>query len=461
MTSVSSTTLHGLDPLRRIFGGEIHAPGDPGYGSERKAWNLSVEQRPALIAVPRTADDVARLVRWARSRGLRVAPQATGHNAAPMRGLERTVLLRTGRMRRVELDVPGRRARAEAGAFVTEVLDPASGHGLGILSGSSPNVSLVGYALGGGIGFVGRRHGLCANTVTAIEAVLADGTQVRCDRDEHPDLFWALRGGGGNFAIVTAIELELVPMPELSGGGLMWPWERAQEILNAWADWTRSAPESATTTAMLLQVPPLPDIPEPLRGRRFVRVDGAILAGEAEAREILAPLLALGPELDMFTACEPAFLSRLHMDPEDPTPMRSGNALLEDVTPQAVDDLLSVAGPGSRSPLAIVEMRHFGGAAGRVPEGAGALGRVPAEYGLFTAGRVMEPSLSGQVDGAVDRVLDAPRSVRSGSVYLNLSERPADVAASVDDETFTRLRAVKAAYDPDDLIQANHPIAPA
>ncbi len=460
-TSTITRSLPGLGALRAEFGGELHAPGEAVYDTARQAWSLGADLRPALIALPRTAADVVAIVRYARTAGLRVAPQSTGHNALPLRGLEETILLKTSLMRGVDLDLRARRARAEAGALVADVLDPASEHGLAILSGSSPDVGIVGYALGGGVGFAGRAHGLCANTVTAIEVVLADGRPVRCDAETRPELFWALRGGGGSYAIVTAIELELIPMPELYGGAMLWPWERAGEILRAWLDWTRTAPESATTSATILQVPPLPDIPEPLRGRQFVRIDGAVVAGEAQARAILAPLRALEPEIDLFAPCAPAFLSRLHMDPEEPVAVVSDHALLEDLTPEVVERLVDAAGPDSGSPLLMVELRHWGGAVGRVPANAGALGRIPTEYGLFAAGMPMGPGMAEAIEDALAGVRDAVAPVLSERVYLNLAERPTDTSTVFAPDTFTALQAVKAKVDPDDLIHANHPVAPA
>jgi len=221
-----------------------------------------------------SADDVVEVVRFARTHGLRVAPQGTGHGASAL-STEGTILLKTSRMRGVRIDPIACRTRAEAGTLWLEVVEPAAEHGLVALHGSSPDVGVVGYTLGGGMGWLARHHGLATNSVLAVELVTADGRLVRADRENEPDLFWAVRGGGGSFGIVTAIEFALYPLTEVYAGWLMWPLERAQEILTAWREWVRTVPDTVTSVGRMLQIPPLPQIPEPLRGRSFVVVEVA------------------------------------------------------------------------------------------------------------------------------------------------------------------------------------------
>ncbi|MDX6723250.1 MAG: hypothetical protein QOD73_1654, partial [Solirubrobacteraceae bacterium] len=250
--------------LRATIQGTVHVPGDESWDVARQAWNLAVDQRPAMVAIPATAGDVVAVVRFAERNGLRVAPQGTGHNAAAIASLENTILLKTSALRDVEIDAAGRRARVGAGVLWAEVTGPASQHGLAPLAGSSPDVGVVGYTLGGGLSWLSRRHGLAANSVLAIEIVTADGRLVRTDRDNEPDLFWALRGGGGSFGVVTALEFVLYPAPEVYAGAMLWPWERAAEVLDRYVTWCRTAPAAISTSIRILQVPPMPDIPEAL-----------------------------------------------------------------------------------------------------------------------------------------------------------------------------------------------------
>src|SRR6476661_7135698 len=264
--------------VRANLAGELVVPGDPSWDEARLAWHLAVDQRPEAVAIPENLHDVIEIVLWAREEGFRVAPQGTGHNAPALGDLAGTVLLKTHRMRGVAVDPVSRTARAEAGAIWIDVVKAAAEHGLAALDGSSPDVGVVGYTLGGGLSWLARKHGIGANQVTAIELVTADGDFKRVDRDHDPDLFWALRGGGGSFAVVTAIEFNLFPYEQVYAGILWFPVERASEVLTAWRNWTEIVPEEMTSVGRIMQFPPLEFIPEPVRGKSFVIVE-AIYAG--------------------------------------------------------------------------------------------------------------------------------------------------------------------------------------
>jgi hypothetical protein len=444
--------------LRSALQGTIAVPGDRSWDEARAAWNLAVDQRPAMVAIPANVDDVVAVVAFARRNDLRVAAQGTGHNAAAIASLERTVLVKTSALRGVEIDAPARRARVGAGTLWAEVTGPASAHGLAPLAGSSPDVGVVGYSLGGGLSWLSRRHGLAANSVLAIEIVTADGRVVRTDRDHEPDLFWALRGGGGSFGVVTAMEFVLYPAQEVYGGAMLWPWERATEVINRYAEWCRTAPDSISTSIRLLQVPPMPDIPEALQGRCFVAIDGAHLGDEASGAAILAPLRELEPEIDMFAMMPPAALSHLHMDPEQPVPAIGDGMLLDDLTPAAVDALVAAAGPGSGSPLLSVELRQLGGAIGVPPAEHGALAKVSGAFALFAVGVPMDAEVGAAIDAQLERVAEAMDPWDAGRRYLNFTERPADATAFFPETTYRRLRAVKSAYDAGDVFVSNHPV---
>jgi hypothetical protein len=450
-----------LDTLRTAFTGNLFVPGDVGYDEARLAWNLTVDQRPPLVAEPRTADEVAAVVRFARREGLRVAPQGTGHNASARGGADESILLSTRLMRGVEIDAENRSARVEAGALCADLTAPASELGLAALAGSSPDVGLVGYTLGGGIGWLARAFGLCCNSVLSFDVVTGDGELLHVDAEHHPELFWALRGGTGSPAVVTHMELEVIAVPELYAGAMLWPWERAREVLHAWREWTLDAPESVTTSARILQVPPFPDVPELLRGRKFVCIDGAVLGGEAYASEVLAALRALEPEIDMFAMAPPAALSHLHMDPESPVPGMGDHAMLEELPAEAIDALVAAAGHESGSPLLAVELRHLGGALARVPAGAGARSRLEAAYILFAVGVPMTPEIGAAIPPRLAQVKAALAPWHAERVYLNFAEAPTDVSTAFSAEAFAALQAVKATYDGRDTIHANHAIAPA
>lgn len=451
----------GLAALRDLVDGQVVLPGEDAWDLARQAWNLAADQRPVAVAYTETAADVAAVVDYARVRGLRVATQATGHFAGSLDGFEDTILVKTSRMRGLEIDPEARTARAEAGVLWEEVVLSAAEHGLAGLAGSSPDVGVVGYTLGGGVGWLARRHGLAANSVVAVELVTADGRIVRADRDTEPDLFWAVRGGGGSFGIVTAIEFALYPVAEVYAGILFFPFERAAEVLNAWSKWVEDTPDELTSAGRLMQFPPIPDISEPMRGRSFVTVEAAFIGSEEEGAELLRPLRELGPEMDTFAMIPASELRFLHMDPPQPVPNASDGMALAELTPEAVDALVAVAGPGSRSPLISVELRQLGGAvAAKRPE-HGAVGHLEAAFALFGVGMAIDPEMEAAVKVHAQTVKDALAPWAAGRGFFNFSDSPLDGQRLYPPATYLRLQDVKAAYDPDERFRASHPIRPA
>jgi FAD/FMN-containing dehydrogenase len=433
-------------------------PHDPRWNEARVAWNLAVDQQPAAVALPESASDVMAVVRWARSRGLRVAPQGTGHNAAAMGSLAHTVLVKTERMRGVEIDAERRIARVEAGVLWAEVSEAAAEHGLAALAGSSPDVGVVGYSLGGGISWLARRYGLAANSVTAVELVNAGGELVRADADNASELFWALRGGGGSFGVVTALEFQLYPIAEVYAGVLFFPIERGKEVLHAWRDWLEDVPDEITSVGRFLQFPPIPQIPESLRGGSFVAVEATSLLDEAATSQLLRPLRELGPVMDTFATIPIERLSSLHMDPEHPVPGAADGMLLRDFPEGAIDAIVAAAGAGSGSPLLSVEVRHLGGALGRMQPGHGALATIEAGFAMFAVGMAMTPELGASVRAHIEIVQAALASWDAGRNYLNFTERRERGERLFGSTTYRRLQSVKGKVDPEDVFRSNHPV---
>lgn len=456
MTTIAlSTTTSAARALRSRIDGAVVSPSDASYDRARGTFNLTDDLRPALIAFPRDEHEVIAVVDVAREHGLRVAAQRAGHNAGPLGAASDAIVLRTDGLQGSVIDVGARKARVRSGAKWANVVPQASELGLAALHGSTPDVSIAGYSLGGGVGWYARRHGLAANSVTAIELVTGDGQLIRTDADHGADLFWALRGGGGNFGVVTALEFDLFPIPSVYAGVLFFPWERSSEVLHAWREWTATAPEEITSVGRILKFPPLDVVPEPLRGRAFCMVEAVDIRGEAEGADALRPLRELGPELDTFAAVPPAGISELHMDPTDPMPYVSGHQLLDTLPAQAIDDVVELAGPGSGSPLLMLEIRQNGGALSRPAEGHGALATLPGSYMTFLGGLVTDAESLAANEASIAQVAAALAPYEAGK-YLNFVEKPADAGAFFSPETLQRLREVKAAYDPENVFQANH-----
>ena len=416
-----------------------------------------ISARP-LVAFPETAAEVIELVTFAAGHGLAVAPQATGHGAWPLGAIEDAMLIRTSGLREIAIDPQARRARVGAGLKWGDVQAAAAEHGLTGLAGSSPEVGVVGYTLGGGLGWLARRYGLACNSVLAADVVTADGRLLHVDRGHEPDLFWALRGGGGSFGVVTALEFALYPVRELYAGAMFWPQERAAEVLRAWQAWTAGVPDTVTSIWRLLNLPSSADVPPNLRGRSLVVVEAACQAAEGEGIELLRPLRELGPEIDTFAMLPPTKLGSLHMDPVEPVPAYLDGWLLADLPAAAIDALIGVAGPDSGSPLLSVELRHLGGALADAAPEHGALASLDARFAVATVSLVRSLDAATAVQLHAARVREELRPWEAARSYGNFADRSFGASSLHSPATCERLARVKAAYDPNDLIRATHPI---
>ena len=453
-------TAAPFETLAAQMRGRVATASDPDWDATRQVFNLAIDLKPAAVALPLDARDVIAAVDYARANGLRVAPQATGHNADAHGALEDTLLVDVRELQEVSVDPGARRVRVGAGVKWGRVSPELSGHGLAGLHGSSPDVGVAGYSLGGGMGWLARKHGLQANSVTAIELVTADARLVRVDAEHEPDLFWALRGGNGNFGVVTAIEFSVYPVEELYAGVMFFPFERAAEVLHVWTELVPSLPDEMMSWASLLQFPDAPFVPEPVRGGSVTVVYGAFLGSEPDGRALLQRVRDLGPAMDTFAMVPPAALGEMAMDPPDPLPFRITAALLDDLPHDGVDKLVAAVGPGSGSRLAMVELRQLGGALARQTPGAGARATLPGTLSLVALG-VPEDEAS---DAAVKANLASlDRAVLPYNVgdYANFVMEPTDASRFFDEDTWARLREVKASYDPADLFKGNHHIPPA
>jgi FAD/FMN-containing dehydrogenase len=439
--------------------GRVTMPGDTGWDAARSGWNRAVDQRPVAVVEAVGAGDVEAVLRIARDAGLRVAPQATGHGAESLGPLEGTILLKTSAMRGVQVDPDAGVARVEAGAQAGAVADAAGAHGLAPVLGLAATVGVAGLALDGGTGWLSRTYGLCSSNVRAFEVVTAASERVRVDARREPELYWALRGGGGRFAIVTALELEAHPVAEVCAGMVAWPAERAAEVLERFRDWAREAPESVGAVFRYLALPAIDAVPEPLRGRRIVAVIAACLGSAPDAERLMQPVRAAGDALvDTFGPIEPAALVRVAGDPEAPAPARGDGFLVEDLTPGLVEAVAELIAADALAPLGALELRVLGGALARAPEGHGALARLEGAYSLFAGGAVLDAE-AGEAIAARHAMLRArlapwiaPRAL------LNSSGGGIDPATAFDDATWARLMRARDAYDPDRVIVAHHPL---
>ena len=438
--------------------GRIATSSDTDWDEARQAWNLAADQRPEAVALVESADDVCKVMRFARENGLKVAGQGTGHGAMALGSLDGVILIKTERMRDVAIE--GEKARAEAGALSEDVAEAASTTGMASMPGTSPNVGVAGYTLGGGLSWFGRKHGWACNRVSAIEVVTADGEPRTVDAASDPDLFWALRGGGGGYAIVTALHVELLPISEAYAGSLLLPAELTREGLQAYRDWAAAAPEEAIGIVRMMNLPPLPDIPEVIRGKKFLQITACCIGSREEGEKTIAPLRKIGePLMDTFDQIPAAALTRIAMDPEPPVPGLAHHCMLNGLTDEGLDAFYETAGPESDSPLLLAEVRQLGGALARPAEKGGALDKLDCEFVVFGVGLLMDPAMKDPIEGQLDKMIDAMKPWGADGGYFNYAERPCDVDSILPAETCQRLAHVKRSWDPDELIRANHAVA--
>ena len=440
--------------------GRVAVPDDSDWDQVRLGMNLAADLRPEAVALVESADDVAKVISFATENDLRVTGQTTGHGAGALADLSGAILIKTERMKGIEVEAGTGRARVEAGVQAAELGGAAGEHGMSFLPGSSPTVGVTGYVLGGGLGWLARRHGLACNHVHAIEVVTADGEILQIDAEASQDLFWALRGGGGGYAIVTALHLELLELAEAYAGLLIFPAEVGAEGIRAYRDWAAGAPDELTSACRFLTPPPLPDVPEPIRGKPLFVIGAAFIGSEAEGEALIAPLREIGePIMDTFGQIPTSGLSRVAMDPEQAVPAIGHHALVAELSDDAIDAFAGAAGPDSGSPLLLADLRQAGGALARSPEGAGALDKLDCDFVMYGIGVPMEPDSGAAIAEGLDRLAYVMKPWAAEGGFFNFADRPCDLDAILPADTCRRLVDVKRKWDPDDRIVANHAVS--
>ncbi|OBI74543.1 FAD-binding oxidoreductase [Mycobacterium sp. E740] len=445
-------TLHddladALSGLRDHVAAPVAFPGDRDY-PRCTPWNLAGQVTPGAVVFAEAAEDVVATVRFAAARGVRVTVQATGHGALVVD--RDTVLVHTGAMTGCSLDSLNRVVRVGAGATWQHVLDVATPHGLAPVSGSSPTVGVVGLLTGGGIGPLVRSAGACSDHVRAFEVVTGAGELLRATPDENPDLFWGLRGGKATLGIVTAVEVDVLPIAQFYGGAIYFDGADAGTVLHTWREWSGELPVSVDTSVALLQLPPLPAVPEPLAGKLTVAVRYVAVDDFAEGERLLAPMRAAAtPLLDAVAVMPYAAIGAVHADPPEPMPVLENQALLNALPADVVDSLLTLAGPGVESLQTIVELRMLGGMFAREPRYASALCHRDAAYALTTIGLPV-PELAEQVNAHAAAVVAAVQPWCTGGQLPNFApSQDGDRAGRIYAEnTLGRLTALADRYDP-------------
>jgi len=457
LSPATATVDLGADLATRVAG-PVLRPVGPGFAEEIAGFNTAYTPTPALVVGATTAADVAAAVRWATAAGRTIAVQSTGHGL--FGDLDGTVLISTRRMDGVTVDPVARTARVGAGVRWAQVIEAAAPYGLAPLNGSSSQVGVVGYTVGGGAGVMARKYGFAADHVRRLELVTADGTIREVDAVGEPDLFWAVRGGKGNFGIVTELEFDLVPVARLYGGGVFFPGAAAPDLLHTFRTWVDTLPEETTTSVALLRLPPDPNLPPPLQGAFVVHLRFAHLGPAKAGAALLAPMRAVAPALmDLVDEMPYAAVDSIHMDPTDPLPAWERGSALRELPAGGVDALLAAAGPGVETPLIMVEIRHLGGALGRMPATPNAVAGRDAAFEVFAVGPMAGP-LVEVVPALTQAVVDGVAAWSTGGSLLNhLGAANAERVRRIWPEPVReRLLAIKRQVDPADVFGSGHAI---
>jgi hypothetical protein len=433
--------------LRSRIAGSVALPTDPGY-QRVTPWNVAVPVQPAAAVFVANARDVAEAVQFAAAHGLTVAVQATGHGALPIGPT--TLLVHTGELGGCHVDAHNRTAYVGAGVRWQQVLEAATPYGLAPACGSAPGVGVVGFLTGGGIGPLVRSVGLSSDHVRGFELVTGTGEILWVTPQQHAELFWGLRGSKGTLGIVTAVEIDLLPITEFYGGALYFDGADAAPVLHAWLRWCATLPDSVTTSVALQQLPPLPEVPAPLAGRFTLAVRYVALGDTAEAERLLTPMRAAAtPIIDTVAVMPYAAIGAVHADPVNPMPVHEEHALLRELPSETVDALLAVAGPASGSVQAIVELRQLGGAMARPAQHRSAFCHRDAAFALTTIG-ALAPEIAEMVPGHAARVLEAVAPWSTGGALPNFgpAATPERLARCYDEDTLYWLAALAERYDP-------------
>ncbi|MEV3870960.1 FAD-binding oxidoreductase [Streptomyces sp. NPDC049906] len=451
-----------IQSLASRVAGPVLVPGDEGYDEERSGANLAVRHEPDAIVGAARAEDVREAVALAARHGLPVAVQCTGHGfAAASRG---GLLVTTGRMREVEVDPERRTAWVAAGARFEDVIPVAAAHGLAPLNGSAPHVGVVSYVLGGGVGLLVRTHGYAADRVRTLELVTADGRARTVTPESDPDLFWAVVGGRDNFGIVTRLEMDLIPLSRVYGGGFFYDVEAAPDLLGTYVRWADAMPREMNSTIASLPMPDDPKVPAPIRGRHVHHVCVAYTGDPAEGERLVAPLREAAPVLseslrDMpYTEC-----GTIHDEPRFPVPFQRETALLREVDQEVLRLLAEHTGPGAPLPC-VVELRHLAGAGDAAGERRNSVGLRDAPYLLAVVAPLY--GITAEDTRPMYEKLFADLAPYSSGAALNFlgfgtQAGPERVRAAYEPADLERLTRLKAVYDPQNVFRLNYNIPPA
>ncbi|TFZ04821.1 FAD-binding oxidoreductase [Ramlibacter rhizophilus] len=460
------TSALSPDPaaLQQRLRGHVLSPGDADYDTRRQVWNAMIDRRPAMIARCAQPDDVPEALRFARDHGLEVCVRGGGHNIAGNAIADGALMIDLSEMRAVAVLAAERRARVQGGATLADVDAATQREGLAVPLGINSTTGVAGLTLGGGFGWLTRGLGMTVDSLVSAQVVTADGRTVRASAEENADLFWGLRGGGGNFGVVTEFEFELHPVgPEIHTALAVYPLEQGAQVLRNWRDYTASAPESVSAWCVTRYAPPLPFLPASAHGRMAVIIAAACVADASESEGLLAPLLRLGEPAGSMTARQPYAQWQQAFDPLLTPGARNywKSHNFERVRDEVLDAICEF---GDRLPADETDIfiGHIGGAPNRVPQDATAYAHRGARYVMNVHGRWRDAATDAAGVAWARGLFKACKPYASSGAYQNFLT--ADETGRQEEAwgaNHERLRQLKQRWDPDNVFHFNVNVLPA
>jgi len=456
-------TLKAKEEIKGIVRGNVLVPNDRGYDEARQIWNAMIDRRPALIAQCAQADDVPPIIQFARKNRLELAIRGAGHNIAGNSICDNGVTIDFSKMKSVRVDAGKRRAYVEPGATLADFDEALQAHGLATPVGINSTTGIAGLTLGGGFGWLTRKYGMTIDNLVSVDMVMADGKQLRASENDNADLFWAIRGGGGNFGVVTQFEFQLFPVgPEIVAGLIVFPFSQAKQILTKYRQFAHSAPEELNVWVVLRKAPPLPFLPENVHGKEVVVLPIFYCGAAAETEKLIAPLRAFGNAHGEHIGPQPYVQWQKAFDPLLTPGARNywKSHNFTEMADGALNSIIEYAGK-LPSPQCEIFIGLIAGAPNRVAPNAMAYGHRDARFVLNVHGRWDETKDDQRCIGWAREFFNASKPYASAGAYVNfMTEEEGDRIAAAYGANYNRLVEIKRRYDPENIFHLNQNIKP-